>query len=466
VNEERPRARLLRLSLRWRVAAVFGLGSLLLTAALAAVTWNLASSYMLRQREQSATHQAEVNVRLVDSTLRSRGDGLDELLTGLASGAGSSVFLSRPQGWITSGRQVDPAVLPDPLLELARSGVPARQRLVVDRMPVVAVALPVEQGTGVFVELFPLSELDRAFRFISSVLAAGVAASAVFGFALGAWASTRALRPLTELTDAASRVARGDLGARLPERGDADLVALASTFNDTAEALEARVRRDTRFAGDVSHELRSPLTTMANAAAVLRRRRGEVAGTAGRALDLLLSEVDRFERMVIDLLEISRDDQQPVDAVDGTDMEIVDVGELVTNVAVVRSGAVPPVELPDRPVLVQGDRRRLDRVVANLLDNADRHAGGAVRVAVSRRGGRVRVEVDDAGPGVDAGLRERVFERFARGAPAAQRGRGGGTGLGLALVAQHVRHLRGAVWIEDRACGGVRFVVELPEAPE
>jgi two-component system, OmpR family, sensor histidine kinase MtrB len=456
---------MLRLSLRWRVAAAFALGSLLLTAALAAVTWNLASSYMLRQREQSATRQAEVNVRLVDNTLRSSGDGLDELLTGLASGPEASALLSRPDGWMTSGRQVDPAVLPDELLALASGGVPARQRLVVDRVPVVAIALPVAQGTDVFVELFPLSELDRAFRFISSVLAAGVAASAVFGFALGAWASTRALRPLTELTEAAARVARGDLGARLPERGDPDLVALASTFNDTAEALEARVRRDVRFAGDVSHELRSPLTTMANAAAVLRRRRGEIAGTAGRALDLLLSEVDRFERMVVDLLDISREDQQSGMG-DGTGLEIVNVGELVSNVAAVRPDVVSPVEIGDQPALVLGDRRRLDRVVANLLDNADRHAGGAVRVGVSRQCGRVRIEVDDAGPGVDETLRERVFERFARGAPAAQRGQAGGTGLGLALVAQHVQHHRGAVWIEDRPGGGARFVVELPEAAE
>jgi signal transduction histidine kinase len=289
---------------------------------------------------------------------------------------------------------------------------------------------------------------------------AGSASSGLLGFALGAWASRRALRPLTELTAAAARVASGDLRTRLPQYRDRDLGALASAFNDTAEALEARVLRDARFAGNVSHELRSPLTTMTNAAAVLRRRREELTGTAGQALDLLLSEVARFERMVVDLLEISRDDQQA----DGPAGEFVDLGDLVRNVLATRSCAPASVEVADPPPLVQGDRRRLDRIVANLLDNADRYAGGAVRVAVTRARGCARVEVDDAGPGVPDELRDRVFERFARGAQAGQRGQSGGSGLGLALVAQHARHLRGRVWIEDRPGGGARFVVELPEA--
>jgi two-component system, OmpR family, sensor histidine kinase MtrB len=457
----RARMHILWLTLRWRVATAFGLGSLLVTGVLAAATWNLASDYMLRQREMSAVRQAQVNVWLVDNSLRSGAEGLDELLAGLTSDSGSTVLLSRPQGWITSGRQVDPSVLPEPLLARARSGDPANQRLIVQRIPVMAVAVPAATGSSVYVELFPLLELDQTLRFLSIVLAAGVAASGLLGFGLGAWASKRALRPLTELTAAAARMARGDLQARLPEYADRDLAALAAAFNETAEALEARVLRDARFAGNVSHELRSPLTTMANAAAVLRRRGGELTATAGRALDLLLSEVARFERMVVDLLEISRDDQQSGDL----DSEIVDLGKLVCNVVVVRPSAPPLIEVEQPPPLVQGDRRRLDRIVANLLDNADRYAGGPVRVAVQSRDGRARLEVDDAGAGVAEELRERVFERFARGVQAAQRGQDGGSGLGLSLVAQHVAYHRGSVWIEDRPGGGARFIVELPETP-
>lgn len=451
------RVRITRLSLRWRVAVAFGLGSLMITGIFAVVTWNLASGYMLRQREMSATAQAEVNVRLVDSALHQGSGGLGDLLTGLTTDSDSSVLLERTQGWLTSGRQIDPARLPTPLLALGEQGVPARQRLVVEGVPVLAVTLPVSSDRSIYVELFPLTQIDRAFRYISAVLIGGVAASTLLGIAIGLWTSKRALRPLTELTRAASRVAGGDLQARLPAQDDPDLARMATTFNRTVEELEDRVRQDARFAGDVSHELRSPLTTMANAAAVLHRRRDEMTGTAGRAVELLLAEVTRFQRMVVDLLEISRDHQ-----IDDAAVETVDLGELVDHVTRVRLHPCPVVEIDGAAPAVQGDRRRLDRVVANLLDNAEKYAGGPVRVAVLRSTAGARIEVDDAGPGIPPELRRQVFERFARGVRAGRRGDDAGSGLGLALVTQHVARHGGSAWVEDRPGGGARFVVELP----
>ena len=445
-----------RLSLRWRVAVAFGLSSLLVASLFAVVTWQLASSYMLRQREQSTIAQAVVNERIVEQTLRVRNEGLDELLTGLAGNPRSTTLLYYKDGWIISGRQVDPAVLPAHLLELPQKGV-IHQRLVVGAIPVMAVALPVGASEGIYIELFPLVELEGNLRFLSTVLITGTAISALLGTALGWWTSRRALRPLTELTAAAARVAQGDLRARLPEHSDRDLAPLAATFNATASALEQRVRRDARFAGDVSHELRSPLTTMVNASEVLQRRRAELPATARQAADLLAGEVQRFRHMVVELLEIARLDQD----VDEQALETVDVGQLVRNVAASRAGDVP-IEGEQPPALVLADRRRLDRVVANLLENAQRHGGGLVRVAVLRRAGCVRLEVDDAGPGVPAHLRDRIFERFARGA-AGHRRDDDGTGLGLAVVAQHVKAHGGTAWVEDRPCGGARFVVELPE---
>jgi signal transduction histidine kinase len=311
----------------------------------------------------------------------------------------------------------------------------------------------------VYLELFPLLQLDRTFRYLSSLLVAGTLVSALLGFGLGSWASRRALRPLTELTMAASRIAGGDLRARLPDRPEPDLQPLATTFNTTADALEQRVLRDARFAGDVSHELRSPLTTMVNAAEVLQRR-ADLHGPAAKALDLLTSEVDRFARMVVDLLEISRADQ----ITDDQALEPVDVGDLVRNIIATRSDHEIAVDVDHDTPLVMVDRRRLDRVVTNLLDNAQRHAGGAVRVAVRHHDSVVRLEVDDAGPGIPHDLRDRIFDRFARGTRSGQRGTDPGSGLGLALVAQHVQRHGGAVWVDDRPGGGARFVVEIPEA--
>ncbi|KOV85484.1 histidine kinase [Nocardia sp. NRRL S-836] len=432
--------------MRWRVTLAFGFGLLAVTSVLALATWNLACGYMLRQREASATRQAEMNVRLVERTLSS--SGLDELLTGLTTGTDSSILVLTPGGMVAAGRPVDPGRLPAALVRHP----PGSERITVDGQPMLAVTRPVA-GNAVYVELFGLQQLDRASRFLSALLIGGTVASALLGAALGSWASKRALRPLAELSSAAGRIAGGDLGARLPDQDDPDLAALAAKFNSTASALEQRALRDARFASDVSHELRSPLTTMVNAGAVLRRRREHLPGTAGTALELLTSEVDRFARMVVDLLEISRADQT-----DDCSCEELDLGALVRNVVGTHWAAVP---VSAEPVPVRGDRRRLDRVLANLLENADRHAGGAVRVAVRREGAVARVEVEDAGPGVPEALREQIFERFARGRPGS-RGADTGSGLGLALVREHVRRLRGRVWVEDRVPCGARFVVELP----
>ncbi|MFC5949055.1 ATP-binding protein [Pseudonocardia lutea] len=440
--------------LRWRVAVAFAVVSLAITGLLAAVTWHLASGFLVAKREEGATTQAAVDARLVQDALRYPSQyGSGDLLTGLAGGGDGTVAVRRHGTWTASGRPVDLDALPAELLALAGSGTPARQRILAGGIPVLAVALPLPDG--VYVELAALTELDATLRFLSGVLVAGVGVSGLLGLALGGWAGRRALRPLAELRDAAARVAAGDLDARLPQQVDADLAPLAATFNRTAEDLQRRVRRDARFAADVSHELRSPLTTLVNAVAVLRRRREELPPTARQAVDLLDADVHRFRAMVTDLLEISRDER-----LDPRDLEVCDVVDIVTHAVGSRAGVA--VEVHGTPPKIVVDRRRLDRVVGNLLDNADHHAGGAVRVGVSAAGDGVRIEVDDAGPGIPPDLREEVFERFARGAGAGRRDDHGGAGLGLALVARHVHAHQGRIRVEDSPSGGARVVVEIP----
>ncbi|MGH3880957.1 MAG: HAMP domain-containing sensor histidine kinase, partial [Actinophytocola sp.] len=278
---------------------------------------------------------------------------------------------------------------------------------------------------------------------------------------VGRWAANHALRPLRQVTGAAAKAARGDLEVRLPVTGDPDLVPLAEAFNDTASRLQQRIARDTRFAGDVSHELRSPLTTMLNAMAVLQRRNAELPPSTRAAVELLGTDLRRFRRMVDDLLEISRGEDT-----DRSTFEQLDIAELVRAAA--RHGnrlASDLLDIDAHP-RVLADRRRLERVVANLLDNAEHHGYGVVRVGVLRRDDQARIEVDDAGPGVPAEAREHIFERFARGSPADRDATDSGAGLGLALVTQHIRRHHGQTWVEPRPGGGARFVVELPEVAE
>lgn len=446
-----------RLPLRARVMAWFSLISLVVAGALAVATWHLSTGYMIDQRERSAIAQATGNARLVEAQLRRGSDGLSELMTGLGAEVESAVLLVDGGDWFTGGNRVDPRRLPTAFLDTVRGGQAAHQRTVLDGVPVLAVGLPLPELSATYVEASPLRELDRTFRFLSWLLVAGALASGLAGALLGRWAATHALRPLRKVTAAAAEAARGDLGVRLPVTGDPDLVPLAEAFNDTAERLQQRVARDARFAGDVSHELRSPLTTMLNAMSVLHRRRAELPPGPRQAVELLDTDLRRFRRMVDDLLEISRGDQ------DRSTFELVDLAELV--LAIIQERGPLPLEVEAHPWIVV-DRRRLERVVVNLLDNATRHGKGVVRLGILCRDGWARMEVDDAGAGVPAADREHVFERFSRGSPADRDTMDSGVGLGLALVAQHVREHDGTAWVEERPGGGARFVVELPEVPE
>jgi signal transduction histidine kinase len=243
---------------------------------------------------------------------------------------------------------------------------------------------------------------------------------------------------------------------------------LANAFNDMAAALEARVERDARFASDVSHELRSPLTTLAASAEVMQARRDEMPERAQAALDLLVADVTRFQGLVADLLEISRFDAGAI----RLNLEELLVAEFVRQAVAVSSMPHTPVTVTPRAemVVIRGDRRRLARVVANLVDNARLHGGGDAAVTVTEPDGEgeplghVWIIVEDRGTGVPVEERNLVFERFARGAIAGRRSSSDGAGLGLSLVDEHVRLHGGRVWVEDRLDGdaGARFVLELP----
>jgi signal transduction histidine kinase len=180
----------------------------------------------------------------------------------------------------------------------------------------------------------------------------------------------------------------------------------------------------------------------------------------------LSAEVGRFSQLVEDLLEISRYDAGAV----RLELDEIRLAEFIMQaVRASGNGMNVPVELDSElaSVVVQADKRRLARVVANLLDNAAKYADGATSVSLRRIDGVVQLAVEDDGPGIPDDERDLVFERFARGGVAGRRGSGEGVGLGLALVAEHVRLHGGRVWVEDRTDGqqGARFVVELPVLP-
>ncbi|WP_063018402.1 sensor histidine kinase [Nocardia niwae] len=295
------------------------------------------------------------------------------------------------------------------------------------------------------------ADLDR----LRNVLIGCAVVVTLIGAAVGWWASRRVLTPLHQLAGTAARIASGDLDQRLPATGDQDLAITVESFNTMVDSLQRRIEREHRLFGDVSHELRTPLTTLMASVDVLNRHREDLPERSQRALGLVTAEVGHLRKLLDDLLALAR-----VEAgMHHGDAEPLSVRELLVHTLADRRypGELLTVR---QDVTVRGRKVELERAVANLLHNADRHGGGVVAVSVDRDGTDAVLTVDDAGPGVPAADRDRIFERFAT----ARSGRRSpdGSGIGLALVAETVATHGGRVHCTERPGGGARFVVRLP----
>jgi two-component system sensor histidine kinase MtrB len=452
-----------RMGLRARVLAAFTIGALVLSALLATVTYGLVRGSLVRQRESAAVNQAYVNARYLRDSLRSAGADVSVLLDSLENPGGGIPVLLRDGVWYAP-LGTDRDDLPLALRDTVSRRQPARMRFSLDGQTQLGVGVPLPAVRAAYFEVTSFSDVEGTLSSLSISLLAAALVTTVAGAALGVSVSRRVLRPLAHVSAAAVAIAGGRLDARVANIDDADLGTLVDSFNEMASALQQRIERDARFASDVSHELRSPLTTLSASIQVLERRRDELPARAQAALDLLVADVQRFSTMVEDLLEISRFDAGAA----VLDLEDVRISELVMHAVLAATDADVPIAVAADAVdcVVQVDKRRLVRVVANLVGNAQFHGGGVVRVSIELVDGHVLIGVEDAGPGVPEQDRQRIFERFSRGATAAgRRGRGEGVGLGLALVREHVQLHGGKVWVEDRHEGsGARFVVQLPSA--
>ncbi len=250
------------------------------------------------------------------------------------------------------------------------------------------------------------------------------------------------------------------MSTRLPIDTDPDLRPLAESFNKMADALLERLHREARFASDVSHELRSPLTTLSTSVEVLQADAPNLPDRSRTAILLIGADLLRFRRMVEDLLEISRMDSGSAELL----LDEVQVDELVHNlIAVIAPGT--PVNIDPAVALtrISVDKRRIERVVTNLLANASQHSAGVTSISAEPgKSDDVLIAVNDRGPQVPADQRQRIFERFYRGDASGNRSATVGAGLGLALVSEHMNLHGGSAWVEPGPDGGNRFVVSIP----
>ena len=472
------------LGLRARVTAAFAIGAFALSTIMAGVTYFTARQNFLNERQSTAQHQAFANASLIETSLRSPGTQVYELIASVDSVPGSRSVLRANGQWYATSFSVGQNSIPATERNLVLSGTAASQVFSLDGTPQVVIGIPLPAVHAVYFEVFSLDELVDTLRGLAFALAAAALVTTLAGAAVGRWASSRALRPLAGVTEAAVAIAGGRLDTRVDAGGDADLQELAAAFNRMTANVQERIEREARFTSDVSHELRSPLTTLSATVSVLDSHRHELSPRAQSALDLLDGDVHRFTRMVDDLLEISRVDagsaELSLDEVDPAELVRRAVGATVPVGGDGTRASPIPVELGPgvEGLRLRVDKRRFERVMANLVENASLYAGGVSRVVVERPPGdrpngsgalgpatSIRVVVEDRGPGIPAAERELLFERFYRGSRSGQRAANTGTGLGLSLVAEHVRLHGGRVSVEDNPGRGSRFVVELPLQP-
>jgi two-component system sensor histidine kinase MtrB len=428
-----------------------------LGAAVAVISYQVTRSELIEERRDRATAQAYLNARLVRSGLRASSPDLTAVLSSLEGNAGSSSLTQLDGEWFASSVGVGPELLPRSLQEVVANGQSGRTITSIAGTPYVVVGVPIAESSASYFELLDLDDVESALSALARNLAIG-AALATAGAALVGWyASGRVLSPIRDMALAASSVADGRLDTRLDAFGDRDLQPLQESFNRMADAVEERVAREHRFTSDVSHELRGPVAAMKSAIEIARRRSDDPIALRD-AIDHLAARTDALNELVVDLLEMSRIDAGAAEL----QLDSISPAALVEAAVVMTRSQDAVIDIAeDVPETIVADKRRIGRSVMSLLENAHKYAGGATRIEVTADVGSVRFAVEDAGPGIPPHERRHVFGRFARG-DLARDGSVPGSGLGLALVEEHIRLHGGRVSVDETSGGGARFVLEIP----
>jgi signal transduction histidine kinase len=440
-------------TLRRRLTLVLALAVGLSGIALAAGSYFLVRHNLLADSVDSSIVQTRRNLavapayrdtgKLVDA-YKSRGDFLT------VATRGGDTFLSSASVSLRS--------VPAGLRAVVGRGELGYERTTVAGDRFLVTGAPTANGTKLYF-FFPENGLRHELSVLRNVLLGGVGILVLLAALAGVVLARSTLRPVARASTAAQSLAEGLLETRLPVEGRDEFGAWAQSFNEMAAALEAKIgelqaaqARERRFTADVAHELRTPLTALLGEASLLADHLDEMPPESRRPAELLIADVGRLRKLVEDLMEISRFDA----GAESVRAEEVDVAALVG--ATVRArGWDDRVRLEGDGLRVTSDPRRLERIVANLVDNALEHGGSSVSVRI----GEHEIEVTDDGPGISTEHLPHVFERFYK-ADAARSG--GGTGLGLAIARENAILLGGELQVASEPGTGTRFTLVLPVA--
>jgi two-component system sensor histidine kinase MtrB len=416
------------------------------------------------------------------STIVARGSaqGYDVMLTGPVFDSGS------PAAEVRKSPGLDEDTIPADLVDRLQSAENpasawaysrARYDAATDRDSTPAVvagsqlALPSRGATYALYFVFPMDDELATIQLIRRAL---VTSGALLLVLVGGvtWLVTRqVVTPVRLARRVAERLSAGRLEERMHVRGDDDIARLASSFNHMAANLQRQIRRleemsstQRRFVADVSHELRTPLTTVRMAGDVLHDARADFDPATARAAELLQMELDRFESLLADLLEISRFDAGAA-VLDLDDANIVDIARRVADVLMplaAKKGITIRIEAPDRLCMAEVDARRIERIVRNLITNAiDYSDSDVIIVSVNANETATALAVRDYGIGLSPGEDVRVFNRFWRADPARAR-LTGGTGLGLSISLEDAQLHGGWLHAWGHPGAGAQFRLTLP----
>ncbi len=368
--------------------------------------------------------------------------------------------------------------IPDTLRRMVRGGQIAYQYSSVDgvsgrRTPALILGTPTSSGvSGLELYLvFPLTNEESTVSLLRGTIFTGGLVLLGLLAAIAMLVSRQVVIPVRSASRIAVRFADGRLKERMPVRGEDDMARLAMSFNDMAESLSKQITHLEEFGGlqrqftsDVSHELRTPLTTVRMASDVLYDGRDDLDPVQKRSVELLNKELDRFETLLGELLEISRHDAGVAElAAERVNMSIPIDGALATVRHLAEETDTPLVlDVPEEPVLAEIDPRRVERILRNLLANAIDHGErGPVTLTMRSDGDAVAITVRDRGIGLRPGEEKLVFNRFWRSDPSRFR-RSGGTGLGLAISIEDARLHQGRLEAWGEPGAGASFRLTLP----
>ncbi|MFH0915607.1 MAG: HAMP domain-containing sensor histidine kinase [bacterium] len=494
-----------RHSLRRRVALIFVVAVVVTALALALSAYFITKTAQDDEALDKALAQSSFNLFLADSVLPAAPEAADydrllealQIRGGFASliEAGSDVYLSGPQ--VTRG-----LITPELAARIAEGRI-GYQTITMAGEPTIAVGGQVRSAELTLYFFYPQGDRLANLARLRDVLIVGGVILAVLGAIAGYWLARRLLGPVRAASKAAVLVSQGDLDIRLPVGAD-EFGVLAASFNQMTENLRAKMldleagqARERRFVADVTHELRTPVSALVGEASLLKARLEaapvDCPPEVTRLALLVSTDIARLRQLVDDLLEISRLDARAAETV----IEVVDLrafllllvrahgwSDAVRIVGTIRTSDESSATRAGTTVaddsgwtssgtLIRTDKRRVERIIVNLVENALQHGAAPVTLGIRRTAGTdageppasrpddlIHVTVTDSGPGIPVEHLPHIFDRFYKADPSRASSRG--SGLGLAIARENARLLGGDLAVANVPQGGARFVLSLP----